>query len=93
MCSGTLSGPAVPIITWTGPALSVITRTGPVQKKSNFSIPKSTFSETLVLNQVRTSYAGNYTCNAFIGATSMSASIYVAVSGKNFLQHFDTLII
>ncbi len=44
--------------------------------------PSNTISDSLVLTQVRQSYAGTYTCTVTIGASSMSRSVSLAVTGE-----------
>ncbi len=44
--------------------------------------PSSTVRDSLVLTRVRQSYAGTYTCTVTIGASSMSRSEPLAVTGE-----------
>ena len=44
--------------------------------------PSTTFSGSLVLTRVRQSFAGTYTCTVTIGASSMSRSVPLAVTGE-----------
>ena len=44
--------------------------------------PSTTVRDSLVLTRVRQSYAGTYTCTVTIGASSMSRSVPLAVTGE-----------
>ncbi len=44
--------------------------------------PYSMVMDSLVLTRVRQSYAGTYTCTVTIGASSMSRSVALAVTGE-----------
>ncbi len=44
--------------------------------------PSTTVRDSLVLTRVRQSYAGTYTCTVTIGASSMSRSVSLAVTGE-----------
>ncbi len=72
-CTGTLSGPAIARVEWTGQMM----RTPPLA-----TAPSTTVRDSLVLTRVRQSYAGTYTCTVTIGASSMSRSVSLAVTGE-----------
>ncbi len=72
-CTGTLSGSAIARVQWTGQMM----RTPPLA-----TAPSSIVSDSLVLTQVRQSYAGTYTCTVTIGASIMSRSVPLAVTGE-----------
>ncbi len=44
--------------------------------------PSTTVRDSLVLTQVRESFAGTYTCTVTIGASSMTTSVPLAVTGE-----------
>ncbi len=44
--------------------------------------PSSMVTNSLVLTRVRQSFAGTYTCTVTIGASSMSRSVSLAVTGE-----------
>ncbi len=44
--------------------------------------PSTTVSDSLVLTRVRQSYAGTYICTVTIGASNMSRSVSLAVTGE-----------
>ncbi len=72
-CTGTLSGPAIARVQWTGQMM----RTPPLA-----TAPSTTVRDSLVLARVRQSYAGTYTCTVTIGASSMSRSVSLTVTGE-----------
>ncbi len=72
-CIGTLSGHAKARVEWTGQMM----RTPPLA-----TVPSTTVSDSLVLTRVRQSYAGTYTCTVTIGASSMTRSVSLAVTGE-----------
>ena len=72
-CTGTLSGPAIARVQWTGQMM----RTPPLA-----TAPSTTVRDSLVLTRVRQSYAGTYTCTVTIGASSMSRSVVLTVTGE-----------
>ena len=72
-CTGTLSGPAIARVEWTGQMM----RTPPLA-----TAPSTTVRDSLVLTRVRESFAGTYTCTITIGASSMSRSVSLAVTGE-----------
>ncbi len=72
-CTGTLSGPAIARVQWTGQMM----RTPPLA-----TAPSTTVRDSLVLTRVRQSYAGTYTCTVTIGASSMSRTVSLAVTGE-----------
>ncbi len=47
--------------------------------------PSSMVMDSLVLTRVRQSYAGTYTCTVTIGASNMSRSVALAVTGEFFI--------
>ncbi len=72
-CTGTLSGPAIAKIQWTGQRI----HTPPLA-----TAPTTTVSNSSVLTRVRQSNAGTYTCTVTIGASSMSRSVVLTVTGE-----------
>ncbi len=72
-CTGTLSGPAIARVQWTGQVI----RTPLLAME-----PSSTVRDSLVLTRVRDSFAGTYTCTVTFGASSMSRSVPLAVTGE-----------
>ena len=73
-CTGTLSGPAIARVEWTGQMM----RTPPLATS-----PSTTVRDSLTLTRLRQSYAGTYTCTVTIGASSMSRSVTLAVTGES----------
>ncbi len=49
--------------------------------------PSNMVRDSLVLTRVRESYAGTYTCTVTIGASSMSRSVSLTVTGE--FCHFN----
>ncbi len=80
ICTGTLSRPAIAIVQWTGQVI----RTPPLA-----TAPSTTIRESLVLTRVRESFAGTYTCTVTIGASSMSRSVSLAVTGEFVILIYD----
>ncbi len=78
-CSGNLSEPAIARVQWTGQMM----RTPPLA-----TAPSTTVRDSLVLTRVRQSYAGIYTCTVTIGASSMSRSVSLTVTGE-----FDIIVV
>ncbi len=72
-CTGTLSGPAIARVQWIGQVM----HTPPLA-----TAPSSTVRDSLVLTRVRESFAGTYTCTVTFGASSMSRSVPLAVTGE-----------
>ncbi len=79
-CTGTLSGPAIARVQWTGQMMLT-----PPQATA----PYTTVRNSLVLTRVRQSYAGTYTCTVTIGASSMSRSVSLAVTGEFVILMYE----
>ncbi len=47
--------------------------------------PSTTVRDSLVLTRVKESFAGTYTCTVTIGASSMSRSVALVVTGEFFI--------
>ena len=72
-CVAMLTGAGIPMFTWTGPV-----RRGPITGDGN----GPTFTDNFHLGRLKQYYAGEYTCMASIGTSSMSNLISITVNGK-----------
>ena len=69
-----IGGSGTPTVQWVGPGSST-----PIVTGGDFTVSLSPY--TLIINPLRQSHAGQYTCQATVGGDSGTASVIIGITG------------
>ena len=81
------SGLGPPTVQWVGPGSSA-----PITTGGDFTV-SSTSPYTLIINPLRQSHAGQYTCQATVGGDIGTASVMVEIAGIRVMLPINTIAI
>ena len=76
-----------PSVQWVGPGSSA-----PIVTGGDFTV-SSTSPYTLIINPLRQSHAGQYTCQATVGSDTETASVMVDITGIRVMLPINTIAI